>query len=314
MQSPAMQLQPTPPSGSPSESDCFFIQPQTAPSPPTIFDLPFLDGDFDFQALLPPIPQQSPDDTRMHEVPSPPTDSRQECLQKLGDLHSALLADLNTVRASRVATESSIATLRADAAVHENCGCSVPIGRMFTTSAQLLEILHYFSAAPQSSSSSPPTSNPTLISNSSATPSDVGLLRPEIPTTLSILACYAALRRIYRTIFACIDASLQNFPPPLRSSALPPLFPGLALGGFQLGGNVGLQIVIVAQLSQSMLAKIDAALGLGPGGGGLVERQPGAADMFKAMIKEEEAEGPENEISGGCRPLEDIIGNVKRLC
>lgn len=289
------------------------MQPQTAPSPLSIFDAPFLDGDFDFQAFLPPMPeQQLPADTSMHDAahhhhhPPPPSDRRQECLQKLADLHSALLADLNTVRASRVATETSITTLRADAAAHANCGCcTVPIGRMLTTSAQLLEILHYF--LPSSSSST------------TTTPEDSELLRPDIPTTLSILACYAALRRIYRTIFATIDASLQNFPPPLRSSALPPLFPGLALGGFQLGGNVGLQVLIVAQLSESMMGKIDEALGAGGGGGGagggLVGRQPAAKAMVEAVVREEEAEGTAGEgIPGGERPLREIIGRVKRAC
>ncbi|KAF9630999.1 hypothetical protein BFW01_g1873 [Lasiodiplodia theobromae] len=243
------------------------MQPQTAPSPLSIFDAPFLDGDFDFQAFLPHMAQQQlPVDTSMHDAhhhhhpQPPPSDRRQECLQKLADLHSALMADLNTVRASRVATESSITTLRADAAAHENCGCNVPIGRMLTTSAQLLEILHYF--LPSSSSSPPPPPPPASSTTTTSPDSEPLLLRPDIPTTLSILACYAALRRIYRTIFATIDASLQNFPPPLRSSALPPLFPGLALGGFQLGGNVGLQVLIVAQLSESMMAKIDAALGV----------------------------------------------------
>ncbi|KAL1615603.1 hypothetical protein SLS54_008870 [Diplodia seriata] len=254
------------------------------PQAPATFDAPFLDApfldgdfDFDFQAFLPV-------DTSTPGHPPPPSDRRQECLQKLGELHSALLADLSTVRASRVATESSITALRADAAAHENCGCNVPIGRMLTTSAQLLEILHYF--APPSSPSAP-----------TVTGSDE-LLRPDIPTTLSILACYAALRRIYRTIFACIDASLRNFPPPLRSAALPPLFPGLALGGFQLGGNVGLQVLIVAQLSETMLAKIDAALGAGGAGRGLVGKQPAAADMLKAMMTEEEAEGPGEGMPG----------------
>ncbi|KAK0638122.1 hypothetical protein DIS24_g10154 [Lasiodiplodia hormozganensis] len=304
------------------------MQPQTAPSPLSIFDAPFLDGDFDFQAFLPPIPQQQlPVDTSMHDAhhhhpQPPPSDRRQECLQKLADLHSALMADLNTVRASRVATESSITTLRADAAAHENCGCNVPIGRMLTTSAQLLEILHYF--LPSSSSSPPPPPASTATP-----PEDSHLLRPDIPTTLSILACYAALRRIYRTIFATIDASLQNFPPPLRSSALPPLFPGLALGGFQLGGNVGLQVLIVAQLSESMMAKIDAALGVGGdvggvggvggaggagAGGGLVGRQPAAKGMLEAVVREEEAEGAEEGIPGGERPLREIIGCVKRAC
>lgn len=296
------------------------MQPQTAPSPLSIFDAPFLDGDFDFQAFLPPIPEQLPVDTSMHDShhhPPPPSDKRQECLQKLADLHSALMADLNTVRASRVATESSITTLRADAAAHENCGCNVPIGRMLTTSAQLLEILHYFLPSSSSSSSSPP---PPLASSTTTTPEDPELLlSPDIPTTLSILACYAALRRIYRTIFATIDASLQNFPPPLRSSALPPLFPGLALGGFQLGGNVGLQVLIVAQLSESMMGKIDAALGVGGGGGGgsggLVGRQPAAKEMVEAVVREEEAEGAEEGIPGGeKRPLGEIIGRVKRAC
>ncbi|KAF4545487.1 uncharacterized protein LTHEOB_5320 [Lasiodiplodia theobromae] len=302
------------------------MQPQTAPSPLSIFDAPFLDGDFDFQAFLPPMPQQQqPVDTSMHDAhhhhhpQPPPSDRRQECLQKLADLHSALMADLNTVRASRVATESSITTLRADAAAHENCSCNVPIGRMLTTSAQLLEILHYFLPSPASSSPSSSPPPPPPASSTSPEDSELLLLRPDIPTTLSILACYAALRRIYRTIFATIDASLQNFPPPLRSSALPPLFPGLALGGFQLGGNVGLQVLIVAQLSESMMAKIDAALGVGGdggggGGGGLVGRQPAAKGVLEAVVREEEAEGAEEGIPGGERPLREIIGCVKRAC
>jgi len=142
-----------------------------------------------------------------------------------------------------------------------------------------------------------------------------GTLQCDVPTTLSILTCYVCLTRIFRTIFSCIHVSLRTIAPTSQNN-LPPLFPGLQLGGFQLESHLNLQIQILVQVSDNMLSRIDSALGL-PGergcmAGGILE-QTASTTLLQMMMKEEAIEKPD-DAGGGVKSLREVMASVKQLC
>jgi hypothetical protein len=75
---------------------------------------------------------------------------------------------------------------------------------------------------------------------------------------LLILTCYVCLIRIYRTIFSSIYIALVVAKE--RKMKLPPLFPGLKLGGF--APQMNFQVQILVHIGTNFLNKIDDALGL----------------------------------------------------
>ncbi|KAE9380756.1 hypothetical protein N431DRAFT_433019 [Stipitochalara longipes BDJ] len=254
------------------------------------------------------------------------TDLKEEVLRRLADLHSGLLTDLNIMRdvgkcpcqhASRVSLASS--QRNADGKTEEY---NFLIGRMLNKAETFVSILQHLSP-PVLTKSSPgmggsgsesdhsdegqdimnaftswhnETTPKELESTSCNSSSNLGVsLRCDVPMTLSILTCYVCLIRIYRTLFSSIHTALVISKE--KNMELPPLFPGLKLGGF--APRMNFQVQILVQISANLLNKIDEALGL-PNeqgrtkrGGGLLN-QTGSDGLLQTMMKEEALEGLEN--------------------
>jgi hypothetical protein len=112
--------------------------------------------------------------------------------------------------------------------------------------------------------------------------------------SLSILTCYVFLMRIFRTIFSSIYTAFTVAKE--TNMKLPPLFPGLKLGGCE--SQMNFQVQSLVQMSTNLLNKIDEALGVPDAqgrtkkGGGVLG-QTGSAVLLQNMMKEEEVEGLE---------------------
>jgi Fungal Zn(2)-Cys(6) binuclear cluster domain len=170
------------------------------------------------------------------------------------------------------------------------------IGRIFNSSERFLDILKHFTPPPSTIDS--PTRSSSVCSYSSDfdddigdnlpiviqnerpqaaedlgiynrsrapvidTPASEGLLRPDIPTTLAILACYTYILRIYKTIFQQIHEHLLQLDQPSQPAAMLNTLPGLQLGGFHLDGHYDLQIEVLIHISFRILDTIHQTLGL----------------------------------------------------
>ena len=276
-------------------------------------------------------------------------DLKEEVLRRLADLHSGLLADLNLMRdvgkcpckhTSRVALASS--QRNADGKTEEY---NFLIGRMLNKAEIFVSILQHFTApSPTQSSSGIGASesesgrsdedqelmNAFTSWNTGATPHALDLtsfessassahlpgarLRCDVPMTLSILTCYVCLVRIYRTLFSSIHAALLIARE--RNMELPPLFPGLKLGGF--APQMNFQVQILVQISTRLLNQIDEALGLPDQDSQTKKRvgildQTGSAGLLQTMIKEEAFEGLENGDPSKESPKE-IFRKLSLLC
>ncbi|PMD29080.1 hypothetical protein L207DRAFT_593816 [Hyaloscypha variabilis F] len=281
----------------------------------------------------------------MPEIHLEKTDLKEEVLRRLADLHSGLLTDLNIMRdvgkcpcqsASRVSLASS--QRNADGKTEEY---NFLIGRMLNKAETFVSILQHFSPPVPSKSSSgmgivrsdsdrsdedqdimnaftswhneaaPHESGSTTFNSNSSMETT---LRCDVPMTLSILTCYVCLIRIYRTLFSSIHTALVISKE--RNMELPPLFPGLKLGGF--APHMNFQVQILVQLSANLLNKIDEALGL-PGeqgqkkeGGGILDQTRSNA-LLQTMMKEEALEGLENGDPSKESPRE-IFRKLSLLC
>ncbi|EXJ71983.1 uncharacterized protein A1O5_04485 [Cladophialophora psammophila CBS 110553] len=97
---------------------------------------------------------------------------------------------------------------------------------------------------------------------------------------------------------------------------LPQLFPGINLAGFSLETRLDLQVQILVQVSEDMLAKLEARFGIGEGTApnqGIFE--PTRAGKMLSMMLEEEAneQPPLYEPRSPCEPLKNILANLKRM-
>lgn len=279
---------------------------------------------------------------------------RKDCLQKLAELHTSLMRDLDSIKACKPANECGSSGMASrgpnDATNEDEKKADYPIGRVLESSEKFLEILQYFARSPSRQSSCRPSrglsdsvssrseqQHPAFGRPSDPTPSafsgsamhqslsrpefstamngPVGALQCDVPTTLSILTCYVCLTRIFRTIFSCIHVSLRTIAPASQNN-LPPLFPGLQLGGFQLESHLNLQVQILVQVSDNMLSRIDNALGLpsdrGFRAGGILE-QTASTTLLQMMMKEEAIEKPD-DAGGGVKSLREVMASVKQLC
>ncbi|KIX06662.1 uncharacterized protein Z518_04638 [Rhinocladiella mackenziei CBS 650.93] len=308
------------------------------PTPPvTAFDTPFeanpnpSDGDIDMQLLVSPFgfncfddmwtnnlerhttaanliqPATDPRTSQNDDRPPPPSalNLRNECWKKLADLHVQVLGDLEIVKACTTADKCTTSTANHGSDQTHN----FLVGRMLDHSAALLDILNYFEPAP---TDTPPVSNDARSRITQASPKRP---RCDVPTMFSLLSCYTCLVRVYRTIFSSIQDSmpvLMNSPKPV-----PQLFPGMNLGGFQLESRIDLQVQILIQVSEDMMAKIEAKLGVGDDPAivkGCIFDRERASKMLRMMLEEEAWEQPQlNETRGHCEPLRNILANLKGL-
>ncbi|OQV03947.1 Fungal Zn2-Cys6 binuclear cluster domain-containing protein [Cladophialophora immunda] len=231
-------------------------------------------------------------------------DPQGDCLKRLGDLQREIHVDLELVKACKTATDCAQLSLPPELAYNS----SFLVGRMLEHSKTLLGILASFGSI------SPAPNCSTNVDYFPAVPTCPGGLHCDVPTMFSLFSCYICLIRIYRTIFSCIHDSM----PVLLSlqPTLPQLFPGINLAGFTLETRLDLQVQILVQVSEDMLAKLEARLGVPEGataGQGILEPTR-AARMLSMMLEEEAHEQPPlYEPRGPCKSLRDILADLKRM-
>ena len=229
--------------------------------------------------------------------PLTPSDLPNDQLRKIATLQTNLLADLDTVKHSRRVDEVPKEVLPTPA----NQQCNYLIGRTLHHSTVLLEILTYYHPKSQDA----PASSVNASASGRGTHCDV-------PTMLLLLSCYTCLVRIYRTIFSTILDSIPVIPS-LQAPA-PQLFPGMNLGGFKLEARVDIQIQVLVQVSESMLAKLETKLGLAEDPVGGVFQSGKATRLLKVMLEEEISEQPVLEQPRGqCESLRDVLSSLKRM-
>ncbi|KIX97948.1 uncharacterized protein Z520_06026 [Fonsecaea multimorphosa CBS 102226] len=202
-----------------------------------------------------------------------------DCLKRLGDLQKEILVDLELVKACKTATDCAQLSLPPELAYNS----SFLVGRMLANSKTLLDILDSFRSISPA---------PTCSPDANAVQTCTGSLRCDVPTMFSLFSSYICLIRIYRTIFSCIHDSM----PVLLSlqHPVPQLFPGINLAGFTLETRIDLQIQILVQVSEDMLAKLEAGFGVseGPAAGQAIFEPTRTARMLSMMLEEEAHEQP----------------------
>jgi hypothetical protein len=82
-----------------------------------------------------------------------------------------------------------------------------------------------------------------------------------MPMTLIILTCYTLLLQTYETIFSRIQEFLCAHEK-LSGRLIPPVLPGLHIGGFYLHKHRDLQMEILISISCKMLERIEEVLGI----------------------------------------------------
>jgi hypothetical protein len=206
-------------------------------------------------------------------------------LSNIGDLQASILTDLELVKSCRTADKCPQA-INPESSV---TGQNVLIGRMLEHSTSLLDLLNGF--------------------RSVGTDRDSSRLSCDTPTMFTLLSCYVCLVRIYRTIFSCI---LDSMPFLLGiQDPVPQLFPGMHLGGWKLAARVDLQIQILVQISEDMMAKIDSAFGLSEDS--MSGKDSKTAWILRMMLEEEASEQPPlYERRGECGTLKELLGSLKK--
>ena len=270
------------------------------------------------------------------------TDLKEQILRRLADLHSSLLADLNIMRdvgkcpcqrSSRVSLASS--QRNSDGKTEEY---NFLIGRMLNKAETFVSILQQLSPPVSSKSdaglggsesdSDRSDEDQDLMNTFTSRHNEVAPIEPDsitfkasssslrcdVPMTLSILTCYVCLIRIYRTLFSSIHTALVISKE--RNMELPPLFPGMKLGGFV--PRMNFQVQILVQISTNLLNKIDEALGVSDSqsparkGVGILD-QTVSAGLLQTMMKEEATEGLENGDPSKESPRE-IFRKLSLMC
>ncbi|EAW09115.1 Zn(II)2Cys6 domain-containing transcription factor fsqA [Aspergillus clavatus NRRL 1] len=231
------------------------------------------------------------DNTKAQEL-----DTRECCLRRLTSLSSRLFHDFNNTNSVKLPDLLSFSPCRNLTAPNQATDCPQNIiGRVLESSHTFLDILHGLAPDPRPTSSSDsecsysnyweddefvPISDEMTYNSTSARPefrdssdmcasssnrdsSDLSAASPTIdmPTTLTILTCYTWLLQAYDTIFSQIYSSLLAGTDS-TSPSMPPVLPGLQIGGFSLDQHCDLQIEILIQLSARMLDRIEGKLGV----------------------------------------------------
>lgn len=325
------------------------MQPQdfpTFPTPPHAgFDIPdggipsTIDGDIDMQTLVSPSNLMGFDDMWADGLPpeaisasldqpaAPDTSNNQssnastfcaplgphfECFTRLGELQKSVLADLQIAKLCRTA-ETCTEARNPPPADSNNPGHSFLVGRMFDHSKALLAIMSTFE--PVSMWDVHPSNGVQQANMQSHQPPG---LRCDVPILVSLLSTYVCLVRIYRIILSCILGPmpvLLGLPPPV-----PQLFPGINLAGFSLEGRLDLQIQILIQVSEDMIAKIEAKLGVTAEetcdqvASVAIFPPKKTVKMFRMMMDEEADEQPQlNDPRGPCGTLRDVLADLKKI-
>lgn len=86
--------------------------------------------------------------------------------------------------------------------------------------------------------------------------------RLDISTSLSMLATYCHLVRVYRAVFTQLYQLFLIIPPADAAAYL--LLPSLQFGQFHMDGNLTVQVQVLIELGSSMLLKIERTLGMSP--------------------------------------------------
>ncbi|KAJ5579641.1 uncharacterized protein N7459_005626 [Penicillium hispanicum] len=233
--------------------------------------------------------------TSFVDRPANPLSLQRELLR----LNLDLIDDLGLLEASSVALRSS-SLLRED--ITPAVGkLDVPIFRMLNHAEQFLEIIQtgtgspskrtnlasdfgsiskdlsmYDDAAPfaprttesnaedgSTSTSSHDSGYLTMIPSPSGLPKGLETPKCDLSTSLSMLAAYCHLVRIYRAVFSQLYQLFLIIPPVEAAAFL--LLPSLQFGQFHMDGNLTVQAQVLIELSSSMLAKIERHLGLSYG-------------------------------------------------
>ncbi|KAF9886975.1 hypothetical protein FE257_010716 [Aspergillus nanangensis] len=251
------------------------------------------------QEFHPPIVQGSmPIDIPSDSVLGPPRD---QSLHRLTDLSSKLsreLSNINSLKWTEIMSFSTSHSLKY--AEHQQPGTPSSrknvIGRVLDSSQTFLDILdglpvpsrrdssaesecsyfEYLDDADFAGTSSPefvPHRNttstttvavPRLSSSSSSnhSPETQTIAHAlDMPTLLTILTCYTWLLQAYHAIFSQIHSSLLTHAD-LPSHPIPPVLPGLHLGGFGLDDHRDLQIEMLMHIITMMLDRMEHKLGL----------------------------------------------------
>jgi len=87
--------------------------------------------------------------------------------------------------------------------------------------------------------------------------------RCDISTSLSMLATYCHLVRVYRAVFTELYQLFLIIPPADVAAYL--LLPNLQFGQFHMDGNLTVQVQVLIELGSSMLAKIERTMGMSQG-------------------------------------------------
>lgn len=103
----------------------------------------------------------------------------------------------------------------------------------------------------------------SLIDRSSERARSVPFTKCDISTSLSILATYCHLVRVYRAIFTQLYQFFLIIPPADAAAFL--LLPSLQFGQFHMDGNLTVQVQVLIELGSNMLEKIERTLGLSCG-------------------------------------------------
>ena len=142
------------------------------------------------------------------------------------------------------------------------------VGSVLKSSTTFLTLLSSFAThatASPSASTHPAPSTRTSSSRSSASPSPpTSPSHPpssptDMTTILQLLTCYIHLVHLHGIMYTRILEFTQAHP---TTTALPPVFPGLAVGGEPLDAFGTLQVVLLLQIAVHVLGEIEAALGL----------------------------------------------------
>ncbi|MCJ1291019.1 hypothetical protein MMC34_002561 [Xylographa carneopallida] len=107
----------------------------------------------------------------------------------------------------------------------------------------------------------------------------------DMPTILQLLTCYIRIVRLHGLMYSSMLAYTQPRPARPAQPTIPPVFPGLAVGGVPLDAFGALQVGLLLHIAVHVLGDIEAALGLpeeycvgrrrGGGGGGVGVRGDG---------------------------------------
>lgn len=153
----------------------------------------------------------------------------------------------------------------------------------------------------------------SLIDQSSERVKSVPLTKCDISTSLSILATYCHLVRVYRAIFTQLYQLFLIIPPTDAAAFL--LLPSLQFGQFHMDGNLTVQVQVLIELGSSMLEKIERTLGLSYGSPGEVgtEASPVSyifGDSPLALIRDHIV--AHEQASGGI-PLKETMNCLRQL-